>query len=188
MYVGVFKTRSKVRDIVSRKTGKIWTVLEKIIAVIIAVLLAIACYTWIWIPYRPADISHVRISKIGLRKFSNKQINEAINAVLDTKRDFRNCTIDAVTYDESDSNDMLKFEKTTIEDYPGSGSGIYSNGIAVYGMDDMVVIQTDYTCGSNAPDQGLEPGKTTGWTDYLAYDPKNSQADHGWLYIDGGFG
>lgn len=161
-----------------------WTVLA-LVAVSCAAAIAYHLVSPSW---RQADISHAHISVQGTSLFSAKQLNGAVQAILDTKRTFRGCSIDKVDYNEAHSQASLQEERDSIKDNPGSGSAIYSRGIARYGKTHMAVFTTDFTCDAGVEGSGLNPGKTTGWSDYLAYDPTNAKADHGWVWIDGGFG
>lgn len=151
-------------------------------AVVVLVAVAAAAYWWIGPPRRSIDTSHMTVTVSGSDKFTRRQLDDAVQAVLDAKSN--GCSIDTVSYDEAQSNDMLKLERRSIERDPGSYSTIYGKGIARYGADGMTVFQTDFTCGRHT----FNPSSETGWCDYLAYDPDSPNADHGWVLIDSGTG
>lgn len=153
----------------------------------IVAAIALSGYFWIWLPTRPADTSHLRVAVSDSDRFTRRQLDDAVAMLLDGKRDYHGCSIDAIVYDEARSDRLLALERETIESTPGSDSTVYSRGIARYGVEGMAVFSTDFTCGENAPSMGFSPGTTSGWYDYLAYDPDSPDADRGWVRIDSGW-
>lgn len=157
----------------------IWKRTAAATAAIVAV--TTAAYCWIRLPGRSVDTSHMTVSISESDRFTRRQLDDAVKAVLDAKAD--GCSIDTVSYDEARSDAMLELETAMIRQSPGYHSTVYGKGIARYGADGMAVFQTDFTCAHGT----FNPSAETGWCDYLAYDPDSPDADHGWVLIDGGY-
>ena len=168
----------------ARKTSMVARVLA---ASAVLAVIAAAVYRWVCQPNRPVDTSHLTVSISESDRFTRRQLDDAVKALLDSTSDYRGCSIDAISYDETRSDAILNDEKESIEHTPGSYSTIYGKGITQYGVDGMAVFRMDVTCGDSAYGMGLSPGHSD-WSDYLAYDPAASDADHGWVLIDSGNG
>ncbi|KAA8815224.1 hypothetical protein EMB92_11290 [Bifidobacterium callitrichos] len=157
-------------------------------ALTVVVALAVIAYFWIWLPYKPLDTSHTRyvIATDGTG-FMHAQIDDAIDAMLESKQSLHGCSIDSVTFDETRSDDMLRLEVRMVENSGAdSGSSVYS-AIRKYGIDHVAVFTTDFTCAhQSAYGYGFNRGTTTGWHDYYAYAPGSPDAERGWVYIDSG--
>ncbi|KFI54585.1 hypothetical protein BCAL_0843 [Bifidobacterium callitrichos DSM 23973] len=95
--------------------------------------------------------------------FTHAQIDDAIDAMLESKQSLHGCSIDSVTFDETRSDDMLRSEVRMVENSGAdSGSSVYS-AIRKYGIDHVAVFTTDYAFAPGSPD-----------------------AERGWVYIDSG--
>lgn len=168
----------------ARKTG---TPARLLMMIAVLAVTAAAVYCWIWEPNRPVDVSRLTVSLSESDRFTRRQLDDAVKAVLGSTSDYHGCSIDAISYDEARSDATLDYEKESIEHTPGSYSTVYGAGIARYGVDGMAVFRTDVTCGDSAYGMGLSPGHS-GWSVFLAYDPDSSDASHGWVLIDSGNG
>lgn len=147
---------------------------------------AVMAYFWIYLPNRSVDISHTQYEIKTGSKFTHRQIDDAIGAMLDRKwTSWKGCEISRISYDEAWSDDYLRSEHQMTLDNPGSSSSI-SAAIDKYGMDRVAIFRTDFQC-SYGSDGSFGTSPYTGWMDTYVYDPSSPDADHGWVYIDSGY-
>lgn len=64
-----------------------------------AVACAVGAYRFVYLPLRPADVSHARISINATGKFDESQIDGAVKADLARLKSWNGCRVDAVRYD-----------------------------------------------------------------------------------------
>lgn len=64
-----------------------------------AVACAVGAYRFVYLPLRPADVSHARISINATGKFDKSQIDGAVKADLARLKSWNGCRVDAVRYD-----------------------------------------------------------------------------------------
>ena len=73
-----------------------------------AVACAVGAYRFVYLPLRPADVSHARISINATGKFDESQIDGAVKADLARLKSWNGCRVDAadktVVWSSSDSS------------------------------------------------------------------------------------
>ncbi|KAB8287914.1 hypothetical protein DSM100685_1823 [Bifidobacterium avesanii] len=154
---------------------------------VLVIVGALMAYFGIWVPNRPANMSHLRVEVSESSKFTGAQMDDAVTLLRRQKRSYTGCAINRIYYDERWSNGRLDEERRAVKDDPGSGSS-FASAIDRYGMGRVAIFRTDFTCGKNSADTGLGAGATTGWEDLLAWAPDDAKAERGWVWIDGGMG
>ena len=75
-----------------------------------AVACAVGAYRFVYLPLRPADVSHARISINATGKFDESQIDGAVKADLARLKSWNGCRVDAVRYDAKRSAALLAAE------------------------------------------------------------------------------
>ena len=97
-----------------------------------AVACAVGAYRFVYLPLRPADVSHARISINATGKFDESQIDGAVKADLARLKSWNGCRVDAVRYDAKRSATLLAAEHSVTA---SGGSSSISTAIDEYGMD-----------------------------------------------------
>ncbi|PLS31427.1 hypothetical protein Uis1B_0768 [Bifidobacterium margollesii] len=152
----------------------------------LAAIIGYVGYAMLWLPSRPLDVSHTQYAIRTGDKFTHRQIDDAIGVMLDRKHhDWHGCRMDRIRYDEAWSNEQLRLEHQMTIDSPGSSSSM-SDAIDTYGMDRVVIFQSDFQCPTGG-DGSFGTDEQTGWTDTYAYAPSSPKAAHGWVFIDSGY-
>ena len=124
-----------------------------------AVACAVGAYRFVYLPLRPADVSHARISINATGKFDESQIDGAVKADLARLKSWNGCRVGAVRYDAKRS--------TAIDEY---------------GMDNVVYLSNDISCHA-----GSQNSSQDGWGSWYAWNPGSARAEHGWIFIDEGY-
>lgn len=152
----------------------------KTMKVIIAALACAATAYWfIYLPSRPADVSHVRISINATGAFDKSQIDDAVKADIARLKSWNGCRVDAVRYDTKRSDALLADEHSVTA---SGGSSSISTAIDKYGMDNVIYLSNDISCRA-----GSQNTSQNGWGSWYAWDPGSTQAEHGWIFIDEGY-
>lgn len=95
-------------------------------------------------------------------KFSEEEINDAINCVKEKFKDFEGCNLTRLWYDEEQSNNLIK----SYLKY-GKGKG---NGVKV---ENVIVLLSSFTVDSSGGDGSLRPNSTySNWHWTLIRDSK----------------
>lgn len=97
-----------------------------------AVACAVGAYRFVYLPLRPADVSHARISINATGKFDKSQIDDVVKADLARLKSWNGCRVDAVRYDAKRSAALLAAEHDVTA---SGGSSSISTAIDEYGMD-----------------------------------------------------
>ncbi len=152
--------------------------------VIAVVLLLVATLTvacgYAWFSSRPADISRTRITIHGTGTFSQAQIRNAEDVALKHLRSFHGCRIDSLDYDDTQSKSILALEQETTRT---GGSSSITSAISQYGMDNVIMLTSDFTCAHGY----ASPESAKGWGLWYAWSPESEDASEGWVYIDEGY-
>ena len=98
----------------------------------------------VYLPLRPADVSHARISINATGKFDESQIDGAVKADLARLKSWNGCRVDAVRYDAKRSATLLAAERDVTA---SGGSSSISTAIDEYGMDNVIYLSNDISCG-----------------------------------------
>lgn len=104
---------------------------------IAAVACAVGAYRFVYLPLRPADVSHARISINATGKFDESQIDGAVKADLARLKSWNGCRVDAVRYDAKRSATLLAAEHDVTA---SGGSSSISTAIDEYGMDNVIYL------------------------------------------------
>ncbi len=138
---------------------------KKPITVVSVCVAAVACafgaYRFVYLPLRPADVSHAWISINATGKFDESQIDGAVKA--DAKR----------------SAALLAAEQDVTA---SGGSSSISTAIDEYGMDNVIYLSNDISCHA-----GSQNSSQDGWGSWYAWNPGSARAEHGWIFIDEGY-
>ena len=106
-------------------------------------------------------------------KFSEEEINSAINTVKIKFKDFNGCDLKKLWYDEEKSN---KFTQWYLEGGRGSVNGVQAENV--------IVLLSDFKVDSSGGDGSLNPNFTyTGWNWILIRDSKEGK----WKVDDWGY-
>ena len=105
-----------------------------------AVACAVGAYRFVYLPLRPADVSHARISINATGKFDESQIDGAVKADLAKLKSWNGCRVDAVRYDAKRSATLLAAEHDVTA---SGGSSSISTAIDEYGMDNVIYLSND---------------------------------------------
>ena len=95
-----------------------------------AVACAVGAYRFVYLPLRPADVSHARISINATGKFDKSQIDDVVKADLARLKSWNGCRVDAVRYDAKRSATLLAAEHDVTA---SGGSSSISTAIDEYG-------------------------------------------------------
>lgn len=123
-----------------------------------AVACAVGAYRFVYLPLRPADVSHARISINATGKFDESQIDGAVKADLARLKSWNGCRVDAVRYDAKRSATLLAAEHDVTA---SGGSSSISTAIDEYGMDNVIYLSNDISCragSQNSSQDGWEAG------------------------------
>ena len=129
-----------------------------------AVACAVGAYRFVYLPLRPADVSHARISINATGKFDESQIDGAVKADLARLKSWNGCRVDAVRYDAKRSATLLAAEHDVTA---SGGSSSISNDISCHA--------------------GSQNSSQDGWGSWYAWNPGSARAEHGWIFIDEGY-
>lgn len=99
-----------------------------------AVACAVGAYRFVYLPLRPADVSHARISINATGKFDKSQIDDVVKADLARLKSWNGCRVDAVRYDAKRSAALLALEHDVTA---SGGSSSISTAADEYGMDNV---------------------------------------------------
>ena len=105
-----------------------------------AVACAVGAYRFVYLPLRPADVSHARISINATGKFDKSQIDDVVKADLARLKSWNGCRVDAVRYDAKRSAALLAAEHDVTA---SGGSSSISTAIDEYGMDNVIYLSND---------------------------------------------
>ena len=144
-----------------------------------AVACAVGAYRLVYLPLRPADVSHARISINATGKFDESQIDGAVKADLARLKSWNGCRVDAVRYDAKRSATLLAAEHSVTA---SGGSSSISTAIDEYGMDNVIYLSNDISCHA-----GSQNSSQDGWGSWYAWNPGSARAEHGWIFIDEGY-
>lgn len=144
-----------------------------------AVACAVGAYRFVYLPLRPADVSHARISINATGKFDKSQIDGAVKADLARLKSWNGCRVDAVRYDAKRSATLLAAEHDITA---SGGSSSISTAIDEYGMDNVIYLSNDISCHA-----GSQNSSQDGWGSWYAWNPGSARAEHGWIFIDEGY-
>lgn len=152
----------------------------KTMKVIIAVLACAAgAYWFVYLPSRPADVSHVQISIKATGAFDKSQVGDAVEADIARLKSWSGCRVDAVRYDAKRSAALLAIEHSITA---SGGSSSISKAIDEYGMDNVIYLSNDISCRA-----GSQNSSQNGWGSWYAWNPDSTRAEHGWIFIDEGY-
>lgn len=146
---------------------------------VVAVACAVGAYRFVYLPLRPADVSHARISINATGKFDESQIDGAVKADLARLKSWNGCRVDAVRYDAKRSATLLAAERDVTA---SGGSSSISTAIDEYGMDNVIYLSNDISCRA-----GSQNSSQDGWGSWYAWNPGSARAEHGWIFIDEGY-
>ena len=156
---------------------------KKPITVASVCVAAVACffvaYRFVYLPLRPADVSHARISINATGKFDESQIDDVVKADLARLKSWNGCRVDAVRYDAKRSAALLAAEHSVTA---SGGSSSISTAIDEYGMDNVIYLSNDISCRA-----GSQNSSQDGWGSWYAWNPGSARAEHGWIFIDEGY-
>lgn len=117
--------------------------------------------------------NHVAVNIEKSDKFSEEEINDAINCVKKKFKDFDGCNLTKLWYDEEKSN---RFIGGYLENGKGSVNGAKA--------EDVIVLLSDFEVDSSGGDGSLNPNSTyTGWNWILIRDSKTGN----WKVDDWGY-
>ncbi|WP_042274580.1 DUF4829 domain-containing protein [[Clostridium] dakarense] len=106
-------------------------------------------------------------------KFSEKEIEDAIECVKDKFKSFQGCDLTDLWYDEDRSN-------TLVDDYLKYGLGSENGSTA----ENVIVLMSNFNVGSSGGDGSFEPNSTySDWQWVLVRDSKTSK----WKVDDWGY-
>lgn len=148
-------------------------------SVLLAAVLLVAC-GYAWLSSSPADTSRTRITIHGTGAFSRAQIRDAEDVALKHLRGFHGCRIDSLDYEDTQSKSILALEQETTRT---GGSSSITSAISRYGMANVIMLTSDYTCAHG----GASPESAKGWGLWYAWSPESEDASKGWVYIDEGY-
>lgn len=152
----------------------------KTVASACAVVTCVAgAYWFVYLPSRPADVSHARISINAKGGFNKSQIDGAVEADIARLESWNGCSVDAIRYDAKRSAALLAAEHSITA---SGGSSSISEAIDEYGMDNVIYLSNDISCRA-----GSQNSSQNGWGSWYAWDPGSAQAEHGWIFIDEGY-
>ena len=147
--------------------------------IVAAVACAVGAYRFVYLPLRPADVSHARISINATGKFDESQIDGAVKADLARLKSWNGCRVDAVRYDAKRSAALLAAEHDVTA---SGGSSSISTAIDEYGMDNVVYLSNGISCHA-----GSQNSSQDSWGSWYAWNPGSARAEHGWIFIDEGY-
>lgn len=124
---------------------------------------------FVYLPLRPADVSHARISINATGKFDESQIDGAVKADLARLKSWNGCRVDAVRYDAKRSAALLAAEHDVTA---SGGSSSISTAIDEYGMDNVIYLSNDISCHA-----GSQNSSQDGWGSWYAWNPGSARAD-----------
>lgn len=117
--------------------------------------------------------SNVAVSIEKSEKFTEEEINEAVNTVKRKFRGFDGCELTELWYSEKDSNKMIK-------SYLNSGGGS-ENGIK---KENIIVLFSNFNVDSSGAKEGFNPNST--YTDWNWILVRNGETDN-WRVEDWGY-
>jgi hypothetical protein len=113
--------------------------------------------------------NNVEVSIEKSDKFSEKEINDAINCVKEKFKDFERCNLKRLWYDEEQSNNHIK---AYLKYGKGKGNGVKAENV--------IVLLSSFAVDSSGGDESLRPNSTySNWNWTLIRDSKtgNWQVD-----------
>jgi len=131
------------------------------------------CFTLVACNQKSGQTNNVSITMGASERFSNAEIEEAINSVKKKFVDFKGCYLTQLWYDETLSDSF-------IDEYMASGRGS-TNGVKA---ENVIVLRSAFTVDSTGGDGSFNPNSTyDDWNWILIRDSK----DGSWNVDDWGY-
>ncbi|KAB8287460.1 hypothetical protein DSM100688_1547 [Bifidobacterium ramosum] len=131
-----------------------------------------------WYTHRTADTSHIVYEYSRSTKFTKAQLDAAGRKTADVFSGFGGCTIERISYDETQADRLLDLEDESKAASPSYWSRIY-DAYHRYGRNRIFIATVDFTCDGG--DASLGSGEQS-MTDYLYLNDDGrtwTEIDHG---------
>ena len=125
-----------------------WKRLTRAIVAVVVVA-AVAVGVW-WLRPKPLDTSHTKVEISASSKFTDAQLDDLVQASYRVNAGMKNCSVDKVTYDERQSEDIVDMEIDSYDEGHGSALG---RAVRERGRGGAAVLFVDMTCQEHVDDE-----------------------------------